>query len=117
LKKWKQKSQGQRKCNLLEKVQGTSEAGASEATPESAAREFVTEAEKSKASGNPSDLNSGKIIQISDSPAIISPPLSPTNDSDHDDMPLGQRINMLPKPTQKPKPFKPKYPAILQSIG
>jgi len=24
---------------------------------------------------------------------------------------------MLPKPSQKPKPFEPKYPAILQSIG
>jgi len=32
-------------------------------------------------------------------------------------MPLGQRINLLPKPTQKPKPFEPKYPTILQSIG
>jgi len=32
-------------------------------------------------------------------------------------MPLGQKINMLPKPTQKPKPFESKYPAILQSIG
>ena len=101
---------------ILEHIQGTSEAGASEAVPESAALESATVAEKSEASGNHSDLNSAKVIQISDSPTIIPPPLSPTNDSDHDDMPLGQRINMLPKPTQKPKPFEPKYPAVLQSI-
>jgi len=86
---------------MLEKIQESSEAGASEAVPELAAPESATEAEKSEASGNPSDLNSAKVIQISDSPTIISPPLSPRNDSDHDDMPLGQRINMLPKPTQK----------------
>jgi len=101
---------------MLEQIQGTLEAGASEAVPESAALESATVAEKSEASGNHSDLNSAKVIQISDSPTIIPPPLSPTNDSDHDDMPLGQRINMLPKPTQKPKPFEPKYPAVLQSI-
>jgi len=102
---------------MLEKIQETSEVGASEDIPESAAPESASEAEKSKASGNPSDLNSAKIIQILDSPTIISPPLSPINDSDHDDMPLCQRKNMLPKPSQKPKPFQQKYPAILQSIG
>jgi len=42
---------------MLEKIQATSEAGASEAAPESA-----SEADKSEASGNPSDLNSAKII-------------------------------------------------------
>ena len=96
---------------MLKKIQGTSEAGASEAVPESAAPESATV----QISGNPSDLNSAKTVQISDSPTIISPPLSPKNDSDHDDMPLGQRIKMLPKPS--PKPFESKYPAVLQSIG
>jgi len=87
---------------MLENIQATSKVSASEAVPESAAPESATKVEKSEASGNPSDLKSAKIIQISDSPTIISPSLSPTNDSDHDDMPLGQRINMLPKPSQKP---------------
>jgi len=102
---------------MLEQIQGTSEAGVSEAVPESAAPESATETGKSEASGNPFDLNSAKETQILDSPTIISPPLSFTNDSDHDEMPLGQRINLLPKPSQKPKPFEPKYPAVLQSIG
>jgi len=93
---------------MLEQIQGTSEAVHESAAPESATVQI---------SGNPSDLNSAKTVQISDSPTIISPPLLLTNDSDHDEMPLGQRINMLPKPTQKPKPFEPKYSAVLQSIG
>ena len=97
---------------MLEQIQGTSDAGASEAVHESAAPESATEASKSEASGNPTDLNSAKTTQISDSPTIISPPLSPTNDYDHDDMPLGQRIKMLPKPS--PKPFEPKYPAYFR---
>ena len=92
---------------ILEHIQGTSEAGASEAVPESAAPESATIVETSKASA--------KVIQISDSPTTISPPLSPSNESDHDDIPLGQRMKMLPKPS--PKPFEPKYPDILQSIG
>ena len=92
---------------MLEKIQESSEAGASEGIPESAAPESAAEPDQSEASG--------KIIQISDSP-ILSSPLSPLNDSDHDDMPLGQRIYLLPKPSQKPKPFEPVYPTILQSI-
>jgi len=72
---------------ILEKIQETLGAGASEAIPESAAPESALEAEKSEASGNPSDLNSAKIIQISDSP-IISPPSSSLSDSDHDNMTL-----------------------------
>jgi len=92
---------------MLEQIQGTSEVGASEVVPESAAPESATVAEKLEASE--------KGIQISDSPTIIPPPLSPSNDSDHDEIPLGQRMKMLPKPS--PKPFEPKYPDILQSIG
>ena len=82
---------------MLEQIQGTSEA-----VPES-----VTMAEASEASA--------KVIQTSDLPTSIPTPLSPSNDSDHDEIPLGQKIKMLPKPL--PKPFEPKYPAVLQSIG
>jgi len=59
---------------MLELIQGTSEAGASEA--------------------------SAKMIQISDLPTTIPTPLSPSNDSDHDEMPFGKRMKMLPKPQQ-----------------
>ena len=69
---------------MLEQIQRTSEAGASEAVPESVAPESATEAGQSEAAGNPADLNSAKTAQISDSPTTISPPLSLTNDSDHD---------------------------------
>jgi len=75
---------------MLEQIQGSSEAGASEAAPESA-----TVAEASEASA--------KMIQISELPIIIPPPLSPSNDSDHNEMPLGQRMKMLPKPQQTTK--------------
>ena len=102
---------------MLEKIQETSGASASEAIPESAAPESVSEAEKSEALGNPSDLNSAKIIQILDSPTIISPPSSPITDSKLDNMTLSQKIKKLPKPIQKTKPFEPVYPTILQSIG
>jgi len=80
---------------MLEQIQGTSEVGASEAVPKSAAPESATVVEASEASA--------KMIQISDSPTIIPPPLSPSNDSDHDEMPLGQRMKMLPKPQQTTK--------------
>ena len=104
---------------MLEKIQETSGAGALEAIPESAAPESTTEADRSEAavSGNPSDPNLAKLIQISDSPTIISPPSSSISDSDHDNMTLSHRINMLPKPTQKPKPFESVYPVVLQRIG
>jgi len=70
---------------MLEQIQGTSEA-----VPES-----VTMAEASEASA--------KVIQTSDLPTSIPTPLSPSNDSDHDEMPLGQRMKMLPKPSQQPQ--------------
>ena len=80
---------------MLDHIQGTSEAGASEAVPESAASESATVVEASEAST--------KMIQIPDLPTIIPTPLSPSNDSDHDEMPLGQRMKMLPKPQQTTK--------------
>jgi len=72
---------------MLEQIQETSEADASEAAPESA-----TVAEASEASA--------KVIQTS---TTIQTPLSPSNDSDHDEIPLGQRMKMLPKPSQQPQ--------------
>ena len=80
---------------MLEQIQGTSEAGASEAVPESTASKSATVAEASEASA--------KMIQIPDLPIIIPTPLSPSNDSDHDELPLGQRMKMLPKPQQTTK--------------
>ena len=70
---------------MLEQIQGTSEAA-----PKSA-----TVAEASEASA--------KVIQIPDLPTIIPNLLSPSNDSDHDELPLGQRMKMLPKLHQTTK--------------
>jgi len=75
---------------MLEQIPETSEVGASEAAPESA-----TVVEASEASA--------KVIQTSDSPKITLTPQSPSNDSDHDDIPLGQRMKMLPKPSPQPQ--------------
>jgi len=72
---------------MLEQIQETSEADASEAAPESTS---VAEA-------------SAKVIQTSDLPKITPTRLSPSNDSDHDEIPLGQRMKMLPKPSQQPQ--------------
>jgi len=80
---------------MMEQIQGTSEAGALEAVPESAASKSATMAEPSE--------TSAKMNQIPNLPTIIPTPLSPSNDSDHDEMPLGQRMKMLPKPHQTPK--------------
>jgi len=90
---------------VLKKVQGTSEAGASGYIQESAALEN----ERSEA------LLSAKVNQIPDSTINISPSSSPSTDSDQDNIPLSQKFN-LPKPTPKPNPLKPVYPAVLKSI-
>ena len=91
---------------VLEKNQGTPEAGASGSVPESAAPESTSEAD-----------NLAKVTQIPDSIIIISPSSSPLTDSDQDNKTLSQRINTLPKPIHKPKSFEPVYPTVLQSIG
>jgi len=44
-----------------------------------------------------------KVTQTSDLPSIIPTPLSPSNESDHDDIPLGQRMKKLPKPSPQPQ--------------
>ena len=92
---------------VLEKNQGTPEAGASGSIPESAALESTLEADRSEAplSGNPSDHNSAKVIQIPAS--IIISPSSPLTDSDQDNITLSQKINLLSKPIHKTKPFEP----------
>jgi len=95
---------------MLEKIQGTPEAGASGSVPKSATPESTLEADRSEAP------LSAKVTQIRDSTIIISPSSSPQTDSDQDNIPLSQKINILPKPSPKPKSFEPVYPAVLQSI-
>jgi len=75
---------------MLKKIPETSEADASEAAPESA-----TVAEASEASA--------KVTQTSDLPFIIPTHISPSNESDHDDIPLGQRMKKLHKPSPQPQ--------------
>jgi len=75
---------------MLEKIPEASEADASEAAPESA-----TVAEASEASA--------KVTQTSDLPFIIPTHISPSNESDHDDIPLGQRMKKLHKPSPQPQ--------------
>jgi len=65
---------------MLELIPEASEAGASEAAPESLLP---------------------KVTQTSDLPTIIPTPLSPSNESDHDDIPLGQRMKKQPQQTTK----------------
>jgi len=62
---------------MLEKIPEASEADASEASP--------------------------KVTQTSDLPFIIPTYISPSNESDHDDIPLGQRMKKLHKPFPQPQ--------------
>jgi len=66
------------------------EAVASEDAPESAS---VAEALEAAA----------KVIQASDSPSTIPTPISPSDESDQDDIPIGQRMKKLHKPSPKPQ--------------
>jgi len=91
---------------ILKKIQGTLEAGASGSILESTA----SETERSEAP------LSAKVTQIPNSPINIPPSSSPSTDSDQDNIPLSQKFN-LPKLIPKPKPFKAVYPAVLKSIG
>jgi len=75
---------------ILEQIPETSEADASEAAPGSA-----TVAEASE--------TSAKKIQSSDLPTTSPTPLPTSNDSDHDEIPLGQRMKMLPKHSPQPQ--------------
>jgi len=56
---------------------------------------------------------SAKVIQTSSLPFIIPTPVSPSNDSDLDDVPIGQRMRKLSKPSpqpQQPKQTTPQLP-------
>jgi len=75
---------------MLEKIPEASEADTSEAAPESAS---VAEASEVSA----------KVTQTSDLPFIIPTQISPSNESDHDDIPLGQRMKNLHKPSPQPQ--------------
>jgi len=76
---------------MLEQIPEASEA------PESASVAEVSEA-------------SAKVIQTSSLPFIIPTPVSPSNDSDLDDVPIGQRMRKLHKPYPQPKQTTPPLP-------
>jgi len=75
---------------MLEKIPEASEVDASEAAPESA---IVAEASEASA----------KVTQTSDLPFIIPTHISPLNESDHDDIPLVQRMKKLHKLSPQPQ--------------
>jgi len=75
---------------MLEEIPEASEADASEVAPQPAAVAEASEA-------------SPKVTQTSDSPFIIPIHISPSNESDHDDIPLGQRMKKLHKPSPQPQ--------------
>jgi len=67
---------------------------ASVAAPEST---FVAEVSEAPA----------QVIQTSNLPLIIPTPVSPSNDSDLDDVPISQRMRKLSKPSPQPKQTTP----------
>jgi len=67
---------------MLELIPEALEAGALEAAPESLLP---------------------KVTQTSDLPTTSPTPLPTSNESDHDDIPLGQRMKKLPKPSPQPQ--------------
>jgi len=75
---------------MLEKIPEASEVDASIAAPESASVAEVSEA-------------SAKVIQTSSLPFIISTHISPSSDYDLDDIPIGQRMRKLQKPSPQPQ--------------
>jgi len=76
---------------MLEKIPEASEA------PESPSVAEVSEA-------------SAKVIQTSSLPFIIPTHISPSNDSDLDDIPIGQRMRKLQKPSPQPQQTTPQLP-------
>jgi len=75
---------------MLEKIPEALEADGSVAALESASVAEVSEA-------------SAKVIQTSSLPFIIPTHVSPSNDSDLDDVPIGQRMRKLSKPSPQPQ--------------
>jgi len=84
-------------AEMLEKIPEASEADGSVAASESASVAEVSEA-------------SAKVIQTSSLPLIIPTPVSPSNDSDLDDVPIGQRMRKLSKPSPQPQQTTPQLP-------
>jgi len=82
---------------MLEKIPEASEADGSFAAPESASVAEVSEA-------------SAKVIQTSSLPFIIPTHISPSNDSDLDDIPISQRMRKLQKPSSQPQQTTPQLP-------
>jgi len=76
-------------AEMLEKIPEASVADTSVAALEST---FVVEVSEASA----------KVIQTSSLPFIIPTPVSPSNDSDLDDVPIGQRMSKLSKPSPQP---------------
>jgi len=77
-------------AEMLEKIPEASEAEGSVAAPESTSVAEVSEV-------------SAQVIQTSNLPFIIPTPISPSNDFDLDDVPIGQRMRKLSKPSPQPK--------------
>ena len=65
--------------------------------------EQIPEASKADASEAAPESTLPKVTQTSDLPSIIPTPLSKSNESDHDDILLGQRMKSLPKLSQQPQ--------------
>jgi len=82
---------------MLELIPEASEADGSIAAPESASVAEVSEA-------------SAKVIQTSSLPFIITTHISPSSDSDLDDIPIGQRMRKLHKPSPQPQQTTPQLP-------
>jgi len=82
---------------ILEKIPEASEADGSVAAQESASVAEVSEA-------------SAQVIQTSSLPLIIPTHTSPSNDSDLDDIPIGQRMRKLQKPSPQPQQTTPQLP-------
>jgi len=84
-------------AKLLEKIPEASEAEGSVAAPESTSVAEVSEV-------------SAQVIQTSNLPFIIPTPISPSNDSDLDDVPIAKRMRKLSKPYPQPKQTTPQLP-------
>jgi len=87
-------------AEMLEKIPEASATDGSVAASESASVAEVSEA-------------SAKVIQTSSLPFIIPTPVSPSNDFDLDDVPIGQRMRKLHKPSpqpQQPQQITPQLP-------
>jgi len=82
---------------MLELIPEASEVDGFVAAPESASVAEVSEA-------------SAKVIQTSSLPFIIPTHISPLNDSDLDDIRIGQRMRKLQKPSPKPQQTTPQLP-------